>query len=812
MLKRIKAKVFCFLLVGALMLGSFPGVVVASGTGEPELFRFEIDSTQVLHFINFRHFISATNEDTMQTIWPRGGISHTYAAEGTIIHLRVLEMELVITSRGFNFDGWTVTPSNSGPLNRRQSTGVYSFDFPRVLNYEFIMPAHDVTIFANYMEIDQSEMPDLFRVDVSANPSSHIIFADVRFLHHLLSGSTPNLLRNTYVPEGTMIQLEVFEIDNTFCSFGVQLGQGRHFDGWCVNLGSGTQPTRAADPTGGPPGRRYYEFIMPAYDVSIIANFIPHPSTTTTHQLTATPTSITFPEATAPYNNANMWQTVTITNTGTAPVNNINATFAIGSMIQVPNFEFETPIVAESLAPGASITTRVRPRSSLPPHFYAEVLEIRANELDDALRIPLNFSVLGTTVDGLTLTPPSVVLSAYEDYAAADLSRVFTLANNSGYSVTNLYASLDSNYFDITINPFTISGSLATDNNSNITVTPISDLEARDEPYEAVLTITGQVDGAEVTRIARISLQVEELYVSDVVYEAEVTPASITFSSRVEGYAVTDISPSAVVIRNTGTGTITNLSALISEYFEIVSAPTDTSIEPGDEVSISVRPIGGLLAENSPFTGSLLITGDTDISFTIPVNFAVTPPPANEVTTYIAGINPSNAIFPVREEGYSNANLAREFVVSNIGTGTLTNLSAQLVGDSFEISQALSQTSIEPGGTATISVRPVSGLLAENSPFIGSLAITGDNNIALNVTLSFAVTEDGEILWGDLNKDNFINNLDLVLMMRYFSIPGTVIPNRPAADVDANGRLDGNDLVLFLRFFAVPNIVLGPTR
>ena len=104
--------------------------------------------------------------------------------------------------------------------------------------------------------------------------------------------------------------------------------------------------------------------------------------------------------------------------------------------------------------------------------------------------------------------------------------------------------------------------------------------------------------------------------------------------------------------------------------------------------------------------------------------------------TYTATINPTSKTFPVATAGYG-AQTTQEFTITNTGTGQITGLSAILGGSSFEISTVLSETSINAGETAAISVRPKTGLAA--GTHTDTLTITGSNGVSLSVNLSFTV-------------------------------------------------------------------------
>jgi hypothetical protein len=70
-------------------------------------------------------------------------------------------------------------------------------------------------------------------------------------------------------------------------------------------------------------------------------------------------------------------------------------------------------------------------------------------------------------------------------------------------------------------------------------------------------------------------------------------------------------------------------------------------------------------------------------------------------------------------------------------------------------------------------------------------------------------TSTGNVKYGDLNKDGFINTEDLRLMLLYFSRPGVAI-DLTAADVKYDAVVNYTDLVHFFKYFAQQNIPLGP--
>jgi hypothetical protein len=102
-----------------------------------------------------------------------------------------------------------------------------------------------------------------------------------------------------------------------------------------------------------------------------------------------------------------------------------------------------------------------------------------------------------------------------------------------------------------------------------------------------------------------------------------------------------------------------------------------------------------------------------------------------------AAIDPTSKTFPETLTGRS-APEAQTFTVANTGSGTLTGLKAELGSSSwFEISTPLSPSMLAPDETATVSVRPRTGLRA--SAYTDTLTVTNDNGVFLTASLNFTV-------------------------------------------------------------------------
>ena len=170
------------------------------------------------------------------------------------------------------------------------------------------------------------------------------------------------------------------------------------------------------------------------------------------------------------------------------------------------------------------------------------------------------------------------------------------------------------------------------------------------------------------------------------------------------------------------------------------TAPYSFSFEPGAPIWLTIDGSTGIITGTRPAaptdaaTAVIRVTDSASVSKTITINVgAVTAP------TYSASVSPTSKTFAAATVGFGQQT-AQEFTITNTGTGIITGLSAALGGgpaSEFEISTALSAASLSSGGTATISVRPKTGLTANT--YNDTLTITGSNGISLSVNLSFTV-------------------------------------------------------------------------
>ncbi len=175
-------------------------------------------------------------------------------------------------------------------------------------------------------------------------------------------------------------------------------------------------------------------------------------------------------------------------------------------------------------------------------------------------------------------------------------------------------------------------------------------------------------------------------------------------------------------------------------------------------------------------------------------------PDSNSVTIgedplpYSATVSESSHTFAAAVYGY-NPQQPQEFTITNNGGSTITNLSASLTnGEGFTISTPLSGVQLAPNATATVSVRPDTGLTTGTHN--GTLSITGDDGISLTVELTFVVNKAEQNRPEGYGAENAtVGNSDgkiinLIPGVRYEYRLMTASAYSEAA-ADANGKITG---------------------
>ncbi|MCL2786902.1 MAG: Ig-like domain-containing protein [Micrococcales bacterium] len=240
--------------------------------------------------------------------------------------------------------------------------------------------------------------------------------------------------------------------------------------------------------------------------------------------------------------------------------------------------------------------------------------------------------------------------------------------------------------------------------------------------YESATSVPFNVYGTNTSR---------NLILSKTTYAAEVSPERIAYPSIIEGFA--PLSETVVTITNTGTGSLTGLTAsLHGSDFEISTGLSGTTVARGDSVTVRVRPKTGLVA--GQYADTLSIMGDRGISLVVTLSFDVT-------STAKVTISPTAFTYAPREEGYVQADL-QKFTITNLGTETVSGLSALLSGTDFGLVGNLGGVTLAPGEQTWVSAYPKAGLApGVHSDGLSITAGTGsDFRILKTADLTFTVT------------------------------------------------------------------------
>lgn len=433
-----------------------------------------------------------------------------------------------------------------------------------------------------------------------------------------------------------------------------------------------------------------------------------------------------FGSVTAGYEEAPEAQYVTVTNTGTGVLN----------FTGIAPDHFMVDDIVEPLQPGASVTLAVQPRTGVEAGIYQDTItytseegataSVQANltvaevpaaeepteekpeaETPEAEEQPEeisdvteeeNVEVPAQNTDPEPTPTPNVsadvtdpvVFAAVEEGYAVPEAKIVTLKNSG-----NANAAVGVAIEETIQSAFTAvlsANEIAADNGTaTLSIQPNAGLAAG--TYSGNISITG------TSLVFEVSFTVE----APKVYTLAAAPTALDFGTLENSYT-----PAAqdVVLTNTG-----NIEAPINveanDYFDILNADgtavTTAAVPAGGSLTLKVQPKAGLQAgtyNDKPIT--ITPTGADTTAVTITAAVTVKAP-----DVFAISVNPDAQDFGVAETGYKEAPAAQTVTIKNEGT-TAVNLT-QPTAKNFEAG-ALSAVTLDPGATATFTLRPKTGL------------------------------------------------------------------------------------------------------
>lgn len=225
----------------------------------------------------------------------------------------------------------------------------------------------------------------------------------------------------------------------------------------------------------------------------------------------------------------------------------------------------------------------------------------------------------------------------------------------------------------------------------------------------------------------------------DPVYSISVIPDSLDFGVEEEGYG--ELASEEIEIKNTGNQTITVKELVAAGEYLLTDSFSETSLAAGDSVKFAVRPRNGLTAGKYPGTVTVSYegAGGTLEEAEILLSFEVV-----EEARYSISVDPEVLDFESAAEGYAQPE-AKPVTIRNTGNQvvrlTKSTKTENYDDRAFSVS-SLSETSLEPGRTASFTVQPKAGL--SKGTYSETITISGNRRIddaTAKVDVSFTVTD-----------------------------------------------------------------------
>jgi hypothetical protein len=381
------------------------------------------------------------------------------------------------------------------------------------------------------------------------------------------------------------------------------------------------------------------------------------------------PNSLTF--ASQPLNTTSVYQTVTLSNTGTAPLN-VNSVAITGA------FALNNNTCGSSVAAGASCTIQVT--------FTPTVTGTSTGTLtvaDSASGSPRVVSLTGNGIVPVTTVTftPSLLTYTTQNTGTTSTAQTVTLTNTGSATLTVISVTTTGDFAQTN----TCGTSVAAGAKCTIAVTfsPTAD-----GTRTGLLTI-----GDNATNSPQIvSLTGTGFTPTPVVV---LTPPSLTFTTQNTG---TTSTAQTVTLKNTGTLALTLTSILASgDFTQTNTCGTSVSINASCTISVTFKPTA-----SGTRTGAITLTDNAKDSpqTVILTGTAITPAP-------VVSLSPGLLTFTAQNVGSTAT--AKSVALSNTGNAALTLTSIVASGDFAQTNNCGTSVAVGASCTITVTFTPTAG-------------------------------------------------------------------------------------------------------
>jgi len=392
--------------------------------------------------------------------------------------------------------------------------------------------------------------------------------------------------------------------------------------------------------------------------------------------------------------------TVTVNRTGTGTLSNVAANL---SGVQASAFELSTLSATTLDAATPSATFTVKAKDGLAVGTYTATVTVSATNMTDEV----------FTVTQVVTAAPTYTISAIDDqtldavtegYASGTQDTNTITVNRTG---TGTLSNVAANLSGVQASAFELSTLSATTLDA---ATPSATFTVKAKDGLAVGTYTATVT------VSATNMTDEVFTVTQVVTAAPTYTISAiddqTLDAVTEGYVSGTQDTNTVAVNRTGTGTLSNVAANLSgvqaSAFELSPLSATTLNNTTPSATFTVKAKDGLAAGTYTATVTVSAVNMTDEVFQ--VTQVVTPAP-----TYTISAIDDQTLDTVLEGYASGTQDANTVTVNRTGTGTLSNVAANLSGvqaSAFELSPLSATTLNNTTPSATFVVKAKDGLAA----------------------------------------------------------------------------------------------------